>query len=150
MTSAILPVAGAVGGFFIGGPVGALMGANLGMAANNMFLPGKKHNVRLPSREGPRLGDLRVQLSSYGEVIPKVYGSMRLAGNITGWQPRMKPVWFTEFGFPSVDGCTNQPNVFYDPSSVESYFPRGSSGRVNFFAQRQALSSTLDYLASRK
>ncbi|MCC8483962.1 MAG: glycoside hydrolase TIM-barrel-like domain-containing protein [Rickettsia endosymbiont of Labidopullus appendiculatus] len=33
----------------------------------------------------------------------------------------MKPIWFTEFGFPSVDGCSNQPNVFYDPSSCEEW-----------------------------
>jgi hypothetical protein len=70
-------------------------------------------------------------------------------GIATNWQPKMKPVWFTEFGFPSVDACSNQPNVFYDPSSVESYFPRGSQGRVNFLAQRQALNASLDYLAER-
>lgn len=70
-------------------------------------------------------------------------------GKTTEWQPKMKPVWFTEFGFPSVDASANQPNVFYDPTSSESYFPRGSSGRVNFFAQRQALNATLDYLKER-
>ena len=68
----------------------------------------------------------------------------------TGWTPRMKPVWFTEFGFPSVDACTNQPNVFYDPSSSESFFPRASRGRVDFQAQRVALDATLDYLESRR
>jgi hypothetical protein len=61
----------------------------------------------------------------------------------------MKPVWFTEFGFPSVDGAANQPNVFYDPTSSESYYPRGSKGRVDFQAQREALNATLDYLEER-
>ena len=61
----------------------------------------------------------------------------------------MKPIWFTEMGFPSVDACSNQPNVFYDPSSVESYFPRGSKGRVDFQAQRTSLNATLDYLEER-
>lgn len=70
-------------------------------------------------------------------------------GGGTGWTVKMKEVWFTEFGFPSVDGCTNQPNVFYDPSSSESFFPRGSKGRVDFQAQRIALNATLDYLAAR-
>jgi len=37
----------------------------------------------------------------------------------------MKPVWFSELGFPSVDGCANQPNVFVDPDSVESFYPVG-------------------------
>lgn len=70
-------------------------------------------------------------------------------GEQTAWQPQMKPLWFTEFGFPSVDGCANQPNVFYDPSSVESFFPRGSKGRVDFQAQREAINATLDYLQVR-
>lgn len=55
----------------------------------------------------------------------------------------MKPVWFTEFGFPAVDGCANQPNVFYDPSSSESFFPRDSKGRVDLKAQREALTATI-------
>jgi hypothetical protein len=70
-------------------------------------------------------------------------------GKQTGWQPKMKPIWFTELGFPSVDGCSNQPNVFYDPSSRESFFPRSSKGRINFQAQREALNASLDYLQTR-
>jgi len=68
---------------------------------------------------------------------------------VTSWQPRMKPVWFCEIGFPSVDACANQPNVFYDPSSKESLFPRGSRSRINFQAQREALNASLDYLQTR-
>lgn len=67
----------------------------------------------------------------------------------TAWTSKMKPVWFTEFGFPSVDACANQPNVFYDPTSVESFFPRASKGRINFQAQREALNATLDFLQER-
>jgi len=70
--------------------------------------------------------------------------------NSTGWTAKMKPVWFTEFGFPSVDGCSNQPNVFYDPTSSESFFPRASRGRTDFQAQREALNATLDYLDARE
>jgi len=61
----------------------------------------------------------------------------------TSWKPKMKPIWFTEIGFPSTDGCANQPNVFYDPSSKESYFPRASRSKVNFQAQREALNASL-------
>lgn len=67
----------------------------------------------------------------------------------TAWTAKMKPVWFTEFGFPSVDGCANQANVFYDPTSSESFFPRGSKGRIDFQAQREALNATLEYLEER-
>ena len=63
-------------------------------------------------------------------------------GQQTLWQPQSKPIWFTEYGFPSVDGATNQPNVFFDPSSSESFFPRGSSGNVDIQAQRQGITGT--------
>lgn len=62
--------------------------------------------------------------------------------SVTAWVPESKKIWFTEYGFPSVDGATNQPNVFYDPSSSESYFPRFSKGRVDIKAQRQGLTAT--------
>ncbi len=71
--------------------------------------------------------------------------------NTTAWTAKMKPVWFTEFGFPSVDGAANQPNVFYDPTSSESFLPSWQSkGRVDFQAQREALNATLDYLDARE
>ncbi|MEQ1788861.1 MAG: phage tail protein [Rickettsiales bacterium] len=66
----------------------------------------------------------------------------------TAWTAKMKPLWFSELGFPSVDGCSNQPNVFIDPDSVESFYPRGSRGRVDFLAQRTALEASIDYLAA--
>jgi len=66
----------------------------------------------------------------------------------TAWTAKMKPLWFSELGFPSVDGCSNQPNVFIDPDSVESFYPRGSRGRVDFLAQRTALEASIDYLVA--
>lgn len=63
----------------------------------------------------------------------------------TGWTAKMKPLWFSEYGFPSVDGCSNQPNVFVDPSSVEGYYPRQSKQRVDFAAQRLALQASEDW-----
>jgi hypothetical protein len=63
-------------------------------------------------------------------------------GVATPWVPGSKPIWFTEYGFPSVDGCTNEPNVFFDTSSSASAYPRFSRGRVDFMAQRQAIAAT--------
>ncbi len=60
-------------------------------------------------------------------------------GTVSAWQPQSKPIWFTEIGFPSVDGATNQPNVFYDPTSSESYYPYLSKQRIDFSAQREGL-----------
>lgn len=50
-------------------------------------------------------------------------------GSATAWSPQMKPLWFTELGCPAIDKGANQPNVFVDPKSSESFFPYFSSGR---------------------
>ncbi len=60
----------------------------------------------------------------------------------TDWIPQSKKIWFTEYGFPSVDCASNQPNVFYDPKSSESGFPYMSKGHVDFYAQRIAIQAT--------
>ena len=63
-------------------------------------------------------------------------------GKKTKWKPKMKKIWFTEYGFPSVDCATNQPNVFYSTDSIEGGFPHLSDGRVDFKAQRNAIYAT--------
>jgi len=70
-------VVGAVAGFFIGGPSGALYGAQIGMGVGGLLDPPKG-----PHMEGPRLSDLSVQTSTYGAVIPRVYGTVALYGNV--------------------------------------------------------------------
>ncbi|MEJ0009873.1 MAG: glycoside hydrolase TIM-barrel-like domain-containing protein [Alphaproteobacteria bacterium] len=60
----------------------------------------------------------------------------------TSWTPASKPIWFTEYGFPSVDGCANEPNVFVDATSSDSAYPRFSRARVDFMAQRVAIAGT--------
>ena len=49
-------------------------------------------------------------------------GGVKAAGP-TEWEPRSKPIWFTELGCPAANKGTNQPNVFHDPKSSESFFP---------------------------
>lgn len=44
-------------------------------------------------------------------------------GNPSQWVAQSKSIAFTEYGFPTVDRCTNQPNVFFDPKSSESFTP---------------------------
>lgn len=63
-------------------------------------------------------------------------------GATTSWVPGSKPIWLTEYGFASVDGCANEPNKFVDPTSSESGYPRFSRGRVDFMAQRVAIAAT--------
>ncbi len=64
-------------------------------------------------------------------------------GSTSAWVPGSKPVWFTELGFPSVDGAANQPNVFYDPASLDGGLPRFSRGSVDLRAQRLGLLASL-------
>lgn len=63
----------------------------------------------------------------------------------TAWVPGSKPVWFTEFGVPAVNKGTNQPNVFFDPSSSESALPYFSSGSRDDFIQRIGVEATYSY-----
>ena len=63
----------------------------------------------------------------------------------TGYVPQGKPVWFTEFGCPAIDKGSNQPNVFYDPKSSESFFPYFSTGTKDDAIQRAYLETTLAY-----
>ncbi len=44
-------------------------------------------------------------------------------GSDTKWVSQSKSVAFTEYGFPTCDRATNQPNVFFDPKSSESFSP---------------------------
>jgi len=68
-------VLGAVGGL-IGGPIGAMLGVSIGNAIDRDVL------FKPKGREGPRLTELAVQTSSYGTQIPKLFGTMRVAGSV--------------------------------------------------------------------
>ncbi len=67
------------------------------------------------------------------------------SGTPTAWVPQSKPIWFTELGCPAVDRGTNQPNVFVDPKSSESFFPYFSRGYRDGAIQRAYLEATFEY-----
>lgn len=69
------------------------------------------------------------------------------AGTPTAWSPKSKPIWFTELGCPAVDKGTNQPNVFHDPKSSESFFPYYSSGGRDDLIQRAYLQAMFRHWA---
>ncbi|MGH6836533.1 MAG: baseplate megatron protein TIM-barrel domain-containing protein [Methylocella sp.] len=56
-------------------------------------------------------------------------GGLAPHGNATAWVATSKSIVFTEYGFPSCDRCTNQPNVFFSPGSSESFTPYWSIWR---------------------
>ncbi|MCC5993785.1 MAG: glycoside hydrolase/phage tail family protein [Rhodobacteraceae bacterium] len=60
----------------------------------------------------------------------------------TAWVPQSKPIWFTELGCPAVDRGTNQPNVFFDPKSSESFVPYFSRGWRDDAIQRAYLEAS--------
>ncbi|MGY6536662.1 MAG: baseplate multidomain protein megatron [Pararhodobacter sp.] len=63
----------------------------------------------------------------------------------TDWAPASKPVWFTEFGCAAIDKGTNQPNVFLDPKSSESFVPYFSTGARDDVIQMQYLRAMAEY-----
>lgn len=69
-------VVGAIVGFFVP-VVGVALGAAIGGAIGSAIDPPSG-----PKIEGPRLSDLKQQTSSYGQVIPRVYGTMAIHGNV--------------------------------------------------------------------
>lgn len=75
--SAIGAVVGGVIGFFVGGPAGAMVGAGIGMGLGAALTP-----MAMPGQQGPRLSDLKVQTSTYGAAIPRVYGTVGITGNV--------------------------------------------------------------------
>ena len=75
--------------------------------------------------------------------VPRVDGIP--TGAATAWAPESKPIWFTEYGFPSVNCAANQPNVFIDPKSAESYAPYYSNVAVDRVVQRAAIEATEEF-----
>jgi hypothetical protein len=57
----------------------ASLGYTIGAIAGGLLFPQK---IDIPTQYGPRLTDLKVMASTYGQAVPKVYGSYRLAGNM--------------------------------------------------------------------
>ena len=71
MATLVLTVVGGI----VGGPVGAAIGAAVGQQVDAQIFKPK-------GREGPRLADLKVQASTYGQQIPQLFGTMRVAGSV--------------------------------------------------------------------
>src|SRR3546814_2337217 len=71
MATLVLTVVGGI----VGGPVGAALGAAIGRQADAAIFAPK-------GREGPRLADLKVQASTYGQQVPRLFGTMRVMGSV--------------------------------------------------------------------
>lgn len=78
MATLILTAVGTV----IGGPLGGAIGALVGRQVDAAIIGGRK-------AEGPRLKELSVQTSSYGNALPRHFGRMRAAGTVI-WATELK------------------------------------------------------------
>ncbi|MBS0273725.1 MAG: glycoside hydrolase/phage tail family protein [Proteobacteria bacterium] len=67
------------------------------------------------------------------------------SASATDWAPQSKPIVFTELGCPAVDKGSNQPNVFVDPKSSESFLPYYSNGTRDDLIQRRFLEAHLNF-----
>ena len=91
-------------GTALGGPIGGLIGTIVGQTIDQQLMGGGP-------RRGPRLGDLSLQTSSYGSMIPRMYGTMRVAGTV---------VWATDLKETSElqgDGKSSPETVVYSYSA---------------------------------
>jgi len=87
MATVVLQAAGAVVGTMLGGPVGGVIGRALGAAAG-AFVDQQLFGGGGRTVKGPRLNDLRVMASSEGAPVPRLWGRMRVSGQV---------IWATDF-----------------------------------------------------
>ncbi len=81
MATLVLQTAGQAIGGLIGGPVGALIGRGVGAIAGS-FIDQSLFGPPRRSIEGRRLTDLHILSSSEGAPVPRVWGRMRLGGQM--------------------------------------------------------------------
>lgn len=81
-------IGGAFGGAILGisgAAIGGFIGSTIGSVVDNWIVSSLAPAQRI---EGARLGSLRIASSTEGAVIPRLYGRMRIGGNI---------IWATDF-----------------------------------------------------
>ena len=82
-------IAGAAGAYVgsvtgVGAAKGFAIGASLGFMIGSYLFP---DGPKMSDKQGPGLNENRVQISSYGVMLAKIWGSKRVAGNV---------IWMTD------------------------------------------------------
>jgi hypothetical protein len=117
MATLVLQAAGQAVGGFLGGPVGAMLGKAAGGIAGSLFdqalLGGGGRKI-----EGPRLKELHLLGSSEGSPINRVYGRVRIAGQVI-WATRFEEVVTTRKQRSGGKGGIGQPKT---KTTEYSYF----------------------------
>lgn len=108
MAQLVVSAVGAAVGFVIGGPAGAQIGWVAGsMVGAYAFAENQTH-------EGPRLNDLKITGTDYGDTIPWVAGSPRIAGQIIWASNRRETRHEEEVGGKGGGGGATQVTYTYD------------------------------------
>ena len=111
----------------------------------------REAQVRTPITDGAARPAVGVPLQGHPHAGGRTSTATGRAGSraaaTTAWVPESKPIRFTEIGCPAVDRGPNQPNVFYDPKSAESFLPYFSRGWRDDAVQRRFLEAALGYWA---
>jgi hypothetical protein len=126
MASLVLSPAGSAAGGALFGPVGAfagrLVGAIGGGFIDRAFIGGSPGAPA--TREGPRLRDLDVMVSTQGAPIPRVYGRVRISGEVI-WSTALKEKVKTRSDSGGGKGGAPQPA---DNVKTYSYFANFAVG----------------------
>jgi hypothetical protein len=123
-------VLGTIGRVF-GGPLGQVVGATIGNVIDREVL------FKPKGREGPRLSELAVQTSSYGTQIPKLFGTMRVAGTVI-WSTDLIEHRATEGG----KGKPTETNYSYTASFAVALSGREVLGVARIWADGKLLRGT--------
>ncbi len=130
MATLVLQAAGQAVGGFLGGPFGAVLGRAVGGIAGSfvdqaLFGPGTKRI------EGPRLKELQLLGSTEGAPIPKIYGRVRISGQVI-WATRFNEVATTRTQRSGGKGGTGRPKTKVTEYAYYANFAVGlCQGRVN-------------------
>lgn len=108
MAQLVVSAVGAAVGFMIGGPAGA----QIGWVAGSMV--GAYAFAETQTHEGPRLKDLKITGTDYGDTIPWVAGSPRIAGQIIWASPRRETKHEEDVGGKGSGGGATQVTYTYD------------------------------------
>ncbi len=122
MATLVLSAVGGVLGGLVGGPIGAIIGRAIGglagAAVDNAVLGAMAPTQHV---EGPRLKDLQVMASTEGAPIPRIYGTVRIAGQVI-WATRLEEEVHTQ---TSGGGKGGGPKV---TTTTYSYFANFAVG----------------------
>lgn len=102
----------------VGGIAGAAVGSMFGMPQIGWMLGSMIGGTFEPTKntQGPRLGDTRVQLSTYGKPIPQIFGTARIAGNVFWSTGLLETAHTSSGGGKGGGGGTSQTTYTYAAS----------------------------------